>query len=298
MLSAATCITSLPRTAQKIWDGTLGLGGHLAALKSRYPEAKFFGSDADAQMLSLARDRLGIDVEYTHGNFCDEPFAPERDWGFILLDLGISSAHFDYFERGFSFRFDQPLDMRMDTASGITAAQILAEEPEAEIARIFYEYGDEKLSRRIAREIVNLRKSRPVTSTVELAEICKRVYPPKYKAKGHADRHPATRVFQALRIAVNGELDALDKALMNLPDRLSPGGRLAIISFHSLEDRRVKRAFKERSEIRQTDPLARSNFLPGDFKLIEPGGVSPDEAEVAKNPRARSARLRILERIR
>lgn len=248
-------------------------------------------------MLELARERLQQRVAvYRHANFAENPFADEAQLGFIFLDLGISSAHFDYFERGFSFRFDQPLDMRMDTSTGASAAQVLQTESEEELARIFFEYGDEKLSRRIAREIVSRRRTDPVTTTTQLAEICKKVYPPKYKAKGHADRHPATRVFQALRIAVNNELGVLRTALEQLPQQLAPGGRMAVISFHSLEDRLVKHAFRNLAYIPETDPRAKSNFRDGNFRLIEPGGIAPDEAEISQNPRSRSARLRILEK--
>jgi len=250
-------------------------------------------------MLALAKERLGADrTQYRQGNFSDEPFSELAPFGFIFLDLGISSAHFDYFERGFSFRFEQPLDMRLDTTQGKSAAELLAESDEATLAGIFFDFGEEKLSRRIAREIVTQRKTKPIETTGELAEICKRVYPPRYKAKGHADRHPATRVFQALRIAVNRELTALDEALARLPRRLCIGGRIAIITFHSLEDRRVKHAFRGYSMVKQDDPLSRSNFLPGDFREIHAGGVVPSAEEIEENPRARSARLRILERVR
>jgi 16S rRNA (cytosine1402-N4)-methyltransferase len=248
-------------------------------------------------MLELARERLQHRVaSYRHANFAECPFADEAPLGFILLDLGISSVHFDYFQRGFSFRYDQPLDMRMDTSTGLPAAELLQRESEESLARIFFEYGEEKLSRRIAREIVARRRTEPVTTTTQLAEICKAVYPPKYRAKGHADRHPATRVFQALRIAVNDELGVLRKALETLPQQLAPGGRLAVISFHSLEDRLVKHAFRNLACIPETNPQAKSNFRDGDFKVIEPGGITPDEEEIRRNPRSRSARLRILER--
>lgn len=188
--------------------------------------------------------------------------------------------------------------MRMDTSQGISAADVLARTEEEELARIFFEYGEEKLSRRIARAIVTLRKTAAILTTFQLAEICTAIYPPKHRAKGHAQRHPATRVFQALRIYVNGELAALEKALATLPHRLAIGGRFAIITFHSLEDRLVKRAFRGLSQIKQTDPHAKSNFLPGDFREIEPGGVAPSDAEIDENPRSRSARLRVIERLK
>jgi len=250
-------------------------------------------------MLSLARERLGDEhISYAHANFSENPFADEAPFGFIFLDLGISSAHFDHFERGFSFRFDQPLDMRLDIAQKKTAGDIVMRSSEEVLARIFFDYGEEKYARRIAHEIVVKRKSEPIETTRALAEICAAVYPPKYLAKGHAQRHPATRVFQALRIAVNGELDALEIALQILPDALCIGGRLALITFHSLEDRLVKHAFRARAQIRQSDPLARSNFTPGNFKEVDRGGVVPSDAEISENPRARSARLRVIERVR
>ncbi len=299
MLHAAQKLPYLPAEHRKIWDGTTGLGGHLEAFASAYTDATLLASDADAEILDLARSRLGEKVrEYRHENFSSAPFADQAPLGFIFLDLGISSAHFDYFSRGFSFRFDQPLDMRMDISRGSSVADVLAFTEEHELARIFFEYGEEKLSRRIAREIVSRRKTEPVRTTFQLAEICEKIYPPKYKAKGHAQRHPATRVFQALRIYVNGELNALETALKILPHQLCIGGRLAIITFHSLEDRMVKRGFRDLSQIAQNDPHAKSNFIPGDFEQIHPGGVIPEEAEIDANPRARSARLRILERIR
>nr|WP_281054982.1 16S rRNA (cytosine(1402)-N(4))-methyltransferase RsmH [Turneriella parva] len=299
VVEAASCLNSLAPDAQRVWDGTTGLAGHLLLLAAAYPKASLYASDADAEMLKLARERAGGKItEYRQGNFGENPFRDKAPFAFIFFDLGISSAHFDFFERGFSFRFDQPLDMRMNAESGISAARLLATAEEKELARIFFEFGEEKLSRRIAREIVERRKVAPITTTRELTEICEHVYPPKYKAKGHADRYPATRVFQALRIAVNGELDALASALKFAPDQLSVGGRLAILSFHSLEDRLVKHAFRDRAFIKETDPTAKSNFKPGDYRLVEPGGITPNEKEIAENPRARSARLRILERIR
>jgi 16S rRNA (cytosine1402-N4)-methyltransferase len=257
-VAAAECLTKLPAEHRKFWDGTAGLGGHTLAFEHRLPRMPWASaSDADAAMLKLAAERLSRQQrsELRLRKFLQRTVRGQRTARFhILLDLGISSAHFDYFERGFSFRFDQPLDMRMNTAEGRTVAQVLATEDEAELVRIFFEYGDEKLSRRIAREIVSRRKTDPVQTTFQLAEICAKVYPPKYKAKGHAQRHPATRVFQALRIHVNGELTALEEALRQMPRALCAGGRLAIITFHSLEDRMVKRAFRGLSRIEQTDP--------------------------------------------
>lgn len=297
-MAAARCLDKVPENDKKIWDATLGLGGHAAALAAAFPGARLLVSDADPEMLALARARLGERITYAQANFSEDPFAREAPFGFVLLDLGISSAHYDFFERGFSFRFDQPLDMRMDTTLTNSAADILAKYEEAELARIFFEYGEEKQSRRIAHEIILRRKESPVKTTAQLVAVCQKFYPPKYRAKGHADRNPATRVFQALRIAVNDELGALRNALGFLPDRLCVGGRLAIITFHSLEDRVVKLAFKARSEIRQTDPHARSNFLPGNFVQVEPGGVVPSAVEISTNPRARSARLRVLERVK
>ncbi len=299
MVEAAACITALPESQRVIWDGTAGLAGHAIALRNAYPGARVLASDADAEMLALVRNNPeAAGIELRQGNFSANPFAEFAPFGFVLLDLGISSAHFDYFDRGFSFRFEQPLDMRMDTSRGRTAADLVNTLPEEDLASLFFRYGEEKLSRRIARLICEQRRGKPFATTGELSEICAHVYPPRHKAKGHAQKHPATRVFQALRIAVNGELDALQSALDSLPDLLCIGGRLAIITFHSLEDRMVKLAFRGRTQIAQTDPSARSNFLPGDFELISAGGITPSQEEIAENPRARSARLRILKRMR
>lgn len=289
----------MPKEQQKIWDGTVGLGGHLLPLAEAYPQAQLFASDADAAMLRLAHERLDGRVAcFRHANFAENPFADESPLAFILLDLGISSVHLDHFERGFSFRHDQILDMRLDATKGRSAAELLARESEADLARIFRDYGEEKFSRRIAHEIVTRRQTDPIRTTAQLAELCKKFYPPRHRARGHAERHPATRVFQALRIAVNDELEALRRALAILPRMLAPGGRLAIITFHSLEDRLVKHAFRNLAQIRIDDPRAKSNFQPGDYQLIAPGGIVPDAEEVARNPRSRSARLRLIERRR
>jgi len=299
VVEAAACITALPENQRVIWDGTAGLAGHTIALQKAYPGSRVLASDADAEMLSLVRQNpAAAGIELRQGNFSANPFSDHAPFGFVLLDLGISSAHFDYFDRGFSFRFEQPLDMRMDASRGRTAADLVNHLPEDELASVFFRYGEEKLSRRIARLICEERRKKPFTMTGEISEICAQVYPPKYKAKGHAQKHPSTRVFQALRIAVNGELDALQTALDTIPDQLCIGGRFAIITFHSLEDRMVKLAFRDRTQIAQTDPSARSNFLPGNFELVVPGGITPSEQEIEANPRARSARLRILKRIR
>lgn len=256
-------------------------------------------SDADAEMLALIEKQANADgIILRQGNFTENPFSDFSPFGFVLLDLGISSAHFDHFERGFSFRFDQPLDMRLDTTQGKPAAELLKTLSEEDLSTMFFQYGEERQARRIARMICEQRKIAPIERTGELAEICARAYPPRHKAKGHAQKNPATRVFQALRIAVNGELDNLRHALATLPQALAIGGRLAIITFHSLEDRMVKLSFRERSQVAQNDPAARSNFLPGDYRLIEPGGITPTDEEIAVNSRARSARLRILERVK
>ncbi|MBV6494838.1 MAG: Ribosomal RNA small subunit methyltransferase H [Turneriella sp.] len=226
------------------------------------------------------------------------PFHKDSPFGFIFLDLGISSAHFDYFSRGFSFRYDEELDMRMDASKGKSAADVLAKLPEDALVKIFFDYGEEKFARRIARQIVETRKENPITKTPELVKICEKNYPPKYKAKGHAQKHPATRVFQALRIYVNRELEHLEKAVEFFPHELCVGGRFAVITFHSLEDRLVKRAFRSLSQIAQVDPHAKSNFIQGNFREVYSGGITPSVEEIKQNPRARSARLRVLERIR
>jgi len=264
-----------------IVDGTAGAGGHASALAVRVgASGRILGLDRDPEMLALAENATkGLPVTLIHSPYSETgevltQLGLEHVDG-ILLDLGLSSDQLHWRHRGFSFGADGPLDMRFDTTTGATAADLVNRLREEELANLFYEYGEERYSRRVARRIVEARKIEPITTTGRLADLVRRSIPGKW---GPID--PATRVFQALRIKVNEELDHLESTLAHLPDWLKPGGRAAIISFHSLEDRRVKVAFRD-------DP--RMNVL-----TRKP--VTATAEEVAENPRARSAKLRVAER--
>lgn len=257
-------------------DATVGGGGHSAQLLVLDPTLRLVALDQDGQALAAAQERLspyGDRVTFQHTNFAT--FAPgESQFQGILADLGVSSAQLDMPERGFSFRHEAPLDMRMDQRQPLTAAEIVNHWEEAELARILFVYGEERLSRRIARAVV---AKRPFQTTTGLAHAIAQCVPARYR---HGRIHPATRSFQALRIAVNAELAVLETFLAQAPDWLLPRGRLVLISFHSLEDRIVKHAFKgdDRLQIVTKKPLVAS------------------AAEIQKNPRARSAKLRVAER--
>lgn len=281
-------------------DATLGLSGHSEAILEASPDTRVVGIDLDREAIRLASERLsrfGTRFRAAHANFreisriLDEAGESGGADG-ILADLGVSSLQFDSAERGFSFRHDAPLDMRMDASGEVeTAAGLLERLPEEEIARVIYEYGEERKSRRIARWIVERReRGEPLKTTGELAALVARAV--GYK---RGDRiHPATRTFQALRIAVNGELEGLDGFVETAVDLLKTGGRLAVISFHSLEDRVVKHALRRLSgqcECGRRVPVCAC----GARKVVEVltrRPVVPNEQEVEVNPRARSAKLR------
>ncbi len=281
-------------------DGTYGRGGHSGAIIARLgPSGRLVVIDRDPQAVADARRRFADDERVTicHAGFADlDRLARELDIhgriSGLLLDLGVSSPQLEEAERGFSFRDDGPLDMRMDPESGESAASWLARAEEAEIARVIREFGEERFARRIARSIVMARAEQPIERTAELAAIVARAAGPS-----PADRHPATRTFQAIRIHVNAELDQLEKALEDGIEVLEPGGRFVVISFHSLEDRLVKHAF-----IRAARPPAASRRMPvapsfsPRLKLIG-SLVRPDEREEMENPRARSSRMRVAEKL-
>lgn len=285
-----------PRSGRIFFDGTLGGGGHSAALLAA--GARVLAMDRDTESLEHARIRLadfGDLFHAVHGNFAEAASNPEvcaaAPFDGALLDLGVSSRQLDCAGRGFSFRHDGPLDMRMDASSGETAADLVNRAPEEELARIFREFGEEPQAKRAARAIVAERARLAFTRTGQLATLLERVLPRRGRL------HPATRIFQALRIAVNGELDALRRALETIPALLRHGARFAVITFHSLEDRLVKSFFRSGSEEwldRPEWPAPRRNprrcFLDLTRKPIEAG---PEE--VKHNPRARSARLRAVE---
>lgn len=271
-------------------DGNLGLGGHAAAiLEASAPDGRLIGFDWDEEALTRARrhlDRFGDRAHLLQRNFVElEATLGELGISHIdgmLLDLGLSSLQLDGAGeegrgRGFSFRRPEPLDMRMDRRHGPTAADLLRELGEAELADIFFYYGEERQARRIAGRLVQQRRQTPIIDTVQLADLVAGAVPRRFHPR---KIHVATRVFQALRIAVNRELENLEKILETAPSRLSAGARLAVITFHSLEDRLVKRAFRQ-------DP---------GLAVLTPRPVTPSAAELQHNPRARSAKLRVAQR--
>ena len=279
-------------------DGTAGGGGHSFAIASRLTTGRLISLDQDPDAIKEAGRRLeGLPVTLVRSNFrrMREVLAEleiSRVDG-ILLDIGVSSHQLDTPERGFSYHYDAPLDMRM-SQEGPTAADLVNTLEEAELARIFYNYGEEKFSRPIARAICRRRETTPITTTLELAELIAGAMP----AAARRDGHPARRVFQALRIAVNGELDALDEALDAAFDSWRVGGRLAIITFHSVEDRLVKLRFNEWKQgcVCPPDfPVCVCGRTPaGRLVLRHPAEATPEE--LTQNPRSRSARLRCIEK--
>lgn len=281
-------------------DGTLGGAGHAAAvLAASSPTGRLLACDRDGVALEAAAQRLAEfsgRFELRRGNYAElSEWIPAGSCDGVLLDLGVSSPQLDVAERGFSFQNDGPLDMRMDTRQPVTAATLLNTESAEEIARIFWEYGDERDSRRFARAIVHDRETRPFTTTRQLAELIERLSP-----RGGRKAHPATRVFQALRIAVNDEIGSLERGLDGALKILKPGGRLAVITFHSLEDRVVKLFGRARARdytFAGTDvPELRAPRAP-EIKLISRKAIMPSEAELAENPRSRSAQLRVMEKL-
>jgi len=258
-------------------DATVGGGGHSELILSANPDVRVTAIDQDAQAIAAAQSRLasyGDRIQFWRGNFADyQP--PESSYDGIIADLGVSSAQLDIPDRGFSFRHQAHLDMRMDQRQSLTAAEMINHWDETQLANIIYEYGEERLSRRIARAIV---ERRPFETTTQLAEAIARVVPKKYR---YGRIHPATRTFQALRIAVNQELSVLEKFLDSAPRWLKPGGRIGMISFHSLEDRLVKHHLRD-------SPLLR---------VLTKKPIIPQPTERDDNPRARSAKLRLAERL-
>lgn len=259
-------------------DGTLGGGGHTRLLTERVgPDGFVLAMDRDPAALEAAETNLaGLPVKLAHANFCDLPEVL-TEVGIdlvdgVLLDLGLSSDQLVDRERGFSFDSDGPLDLRFDPNEGEPASRLIQRLAADDLANLIYLYGEERYSRRIARKIVQSRRMSPIRTSAQLAQLVRSCVP---RSRGHRI-DPATRTFQALRIAVNNEMTALDKALRRIPDFLSPEGRMAIISFHSLEDRRVKQAFR-------SDPR---------LDILTKKPIRPTETEIQRNPRSRSAKLR------
>jgi len=289
-----------PSDGGRYVDGTLGGAGHAAALLSASsPTGWLFGCDRDGVAIEAARltlARYAGRFEIRQGNF-DQlgDWVPAASCDGVLLDLGVSSPQLDNAGRGFSFQQEGPLDMRMDNRQQLTAEQLVNEAPPEELARIFWQYADEQQSRRIAREIVREREARRIRTTLQLAGVIERVSPRRGKT------HPATKVFQALRMAVNDEIGSLNRGLQAGLNLLKPGGRIAVITFHSFEDRIVKNFGRDR---------ARDYSIPGEvdvpelrqpkapeLRVITRRAVLPAQAELDSNPRSRSAQLRVFEKI-
>jgi 16S rRNA (cytosine1402-N4)-methyltransferase len=288
-----------PHRGGRYVDGTVGAGGHAAGiLEASSPDGFLLGMDVDPVALELARQRLTpfqdrvilIQASYTTLAKQVKNLEWEKVDG-ILLDLGVSSMQLDQAERGFSFRESANLDMRFDPGNPVTASQLINELPEDELANIIYRYGEERKSRQIARAIV---RERPIRTTTELAEIVRRVV--RSEKPG---RHPATRTFQALRIAVNNELTALEEVLPQAIAVLASGGRLAVITFHSLEDRIVKQFFRRESKdciCPPRQPVCTCGHT-AVIQEVSRRPIEPGETEISTNPRARSARLRVAQKL-
>ena len=293
-----------PRAGGVYCDGTLGGGGHSEGILTRAGEgAALYGIDRDERAIAAASARLAgfPGFHALRGNFHDAKalLAAEGVEALdgALLDLGVSSPQLDETARGFSYHEDAPLDMRMDTAGGPTAADLLNTLPEAEIARILRDYAEEKWAARIAKLICERRAKQPLATTGDLVACVDAAIPKAVRRKD--DGHPARRTFQAVRIAVNDELDPLDRALCDFAALLKPGGRLCVISFHSLEDRIVKRCF-QRLQHPCTCPPSFPVCVCGkkpQVKVLAGGAVKPSKEEIARNPRAHSALLRVCEKL-
>lgn len=285
-------------------DGTLGGGGHAAEICARLKsEGCLIGIDRDTTALAAAGERLkkfACRIQLCHNNFFRiKAILQDLDIGCIdgaVLDLGVSSPQLDQRERGFSYHLEAPLDMRMDQEAELTAYHVVNQYTEQKLTDIIFRYGEERFARRIAAEIVQARQKRPVETTTQLAELIKRAFPAGQRYK---DKHPAKRTFQAIRIEVNGELEGLDQAIRDFVDVLRPGGRLAVITFHSLEDRIVKSVFAD---------LAQSCTCPKEFPVCVCGGepmvrlvtrkpITAGVEELKENNRAHSAKLRVAEKV-
>jgi len=300
---AAEVLAALkPQANGRYADGTLGGAGHAASiLAASSPTGWMYGCDRDGVAVEAARKRLADEFagrfEIRRGNFSEmAEWIPAASCDGVLLDLGVSSPQLDSAERGFSFQNDGPLDMRMDGRQKLTAADLVNESGPGELAKIFWEFGDERDSRRFAKAIVHDRAQLKFTTTRQLAELIERLAPRHGKKS-----HPATKVFQALRIAVNDEIGSLKQGLAAAVNILKPGGRMAVITFHSLEDRVVKEFGRERTRdytfSGEVDvPELRQPCVP-ELKWVSRKAILPGEVELEENPRSRSAQLRVLEKI-
>lgn len=290
-----------PKASGRYADGTCGGGGHAAAiLEKSSPTGWLYGFDRDGEALATCRERLSPFAgrwELIQSNFSEmNQWIEKETLDGIVLDLGVSSHQLDTADRGFSFHQSAALDMRMDRRQPMSARDLVNTADEQELARWIFELGDERHSRRIARRIVEQRRQKPIETTTELAEIIRRAMPPS------RDKiHPATRTFQALRMVVNRELESLQEGLLAAMELLKPGGRLAVITFHSGEDREVKRFARDLERDYEPgapeDPPALRRPRPQLARRVNRKPVLPSEAEIRENPRSRSAKLRILEKV-
>ncbi|MBR4548701.1 MAG: 16S rRNA (cytosine(1402)-N(4))-methyltransferase RsmH [Oscillospiraceae bacterium] len=284
-------------------DGTLGLGGHSFEIASRLTSGRLIGIDRDPTAIERAGKRLAVFgdiVTLVHGNFSDtasilSSLGIETVDG-MLFDLGVSSPQLDEAQRGFSYRVQAPLDMRMDTSGKLTAYEIVNTWDEARLNRILWDYGEERYARRITAAILAARAAKPIESTQELAEIIKSAMP---AAALREKQHPAKRSFQAIRIAVNDELGAIASMMETAPDKLKKGGRLCVISFHSLEDRLIKNGIASRENgctCPREAPVCTCGFV-RTLKSVSRKPIQPSAEEIEANPRSRSAKLRVAERV-
>ena len=286
-----------------IVDATLGYGGHSSNILDRIKEGYLFAFDQDSEAIRHSTDRLskiGTNFTIIKSNFVHmkeelNKLNVSKVDG-ILFDLGVSSPQLDDSERGFSYHNEARLDMRMDKSQKLSAYEVVNNYSKAELARIFKQYGESKFANNIAKKIVEYREKKKIETTLELVEVIKTAVPMKFRL----EKHPARQIFQAIRIEVNHELDVLEPAILQALDLLNIGGRCAIITFHSLEDRIVKRVFNEKCKIDDKVkgmPNIPEEYLP-DYKLVYNKAISPSEEEVKNNPRARSSKLRVIEKIK
>ena len=298
------CIENLNIRPDGIYvDGTLGLGGHSFEIASRLTSGRLIGIDRDPSAIERAGRRLspfGERVTLVHGNFSDTAQILDslgiRGVDGMLFDLGVSSPQLDEAERGFSYMQDAPLDMRMDSTASLTAYNVVNGWDEGRLNRILWDYGEERYARRISAAILAARAKKPIESTLELVELIRGAMP---AAALREKQHPAKRSFQAIRIAVNDELGAISQMMETAPDKLNIGGRLCVISFHSLEDRIVKSGIQARENgctCPREAPICTCGFVKT-LRSVSRKPILPSPRELAANPRARSAKLRVAERV-
>lgn len=278
-------------------DGTLGRGGHSLEILKRLKNGKLYCFDLDEEAINESKEVLKDynNVIYIHDNFMNmDKYIDQVDG--ILLDLGVSSPQFDKDSRGFSYRMDGPLDMRMNQSQKLTASDVVNSYSEEDLVKVISNYGEEKFAKSIAKAIVLRRAERKIDSTLDLAGVIKDSLPKKILSR---KGHPAKQTFQALRIEVNSELDSLSYFLNNFSQLLKKNGRVAVITFHSLEDKLVKHKFKELSSVKDDKRIAKlpSEIEKPEFRLVTRKAIAPKDTEMEENPRSKSAKLRVIERV-